>query len=169
MDYNQGLVRLKVKKRLNDLFIGIIQDIPESEFNPGRNALIVQQQNNIMTYEQFYNVVYRIVLEYIPRDNENPLLRAIKMLPRTMKNIQRINQNKDIIKFQNEILDNYFYDSGNKNIKEKVSELEKEVNKLIEVNNFEILERVLSNFEDRMRSGLLNDLAVLSQLLDKRK
>lgn len=169
MDYNQGLVRLKVKKRLNDLFIGIIQDIPESEFNPGRNALIVQQQNNIMTYEQFYNVVYRIVLEYIPRDNENPLFRAIKMLPRAMKNIQRINQNKDIIKFQNEILDNYFYDSGNKNIKEKVSELEKEVNKLIEVNNFEILERVLSNFEDRMRSGLLNDLAVLSQLLDKRK
>ena len=109
MAYNKALVKMKVNRRLNDTFVGIIEDLPISEFNSTKNALVVQNKNSLITYEQFYNYVYRIVLEYVPRDGENPLVKAIKMFPRAIKNAQRIKQNNDIIAFQNEILEKYFY------------------------------------------------------------
>ena len=43
------------------------------------------------------------------------------------------------------------------------------INQLVEEGEMEILESVLSNFDDRMRSGLLSDLRQLSAVLDKRK
>ena len=169
MAYNKALVKMKVNRRLNDTFVGIIEDLPISEFNSTKNALVVQNKNSLITYEQFYNYVYRIVLEYVPRNGENPLVKAIKMFPRAIKNAQRIKQNNDIIAFQNEILEKYFYSSGDENIKEKLIELEMNINQLVEEGELEILESVLSNFDDRMRSGLLSDLRQLSAMLDKRK
>lgn len=169
MAYNKALVKMKVNRRLNDTFVGIIEDLPISEFNSTKNALVVQNKNSLITYEQFYNYVYRIVLEYVPRNGENPLVKAIKMFPRAIKNAQRIKQNNDIIAFQNEILEKYFYSSGDENIKEKLLELEMNINQLVEEGELEILESVLSNFDDRMRSGLLSDLRQLSAMLDKRK
>ena len=168
MYYNKSLVKMKVKSRLNDTFVGIISDIPSSELNPSGNVLIVSSQNSLMTYEQFYNVIYKCVLEYIPRENENPLIKAIRMLPKAITNVQRIKNNNEIIKKQNEILDKYFYTSGDNNIKEKLQELERDIDQLIEDKDLDILERVLLNFDDRIRSGLLTDLEILSQLLAKR-
>ena len=121
-----------------------------------------------MTYEQFYNYIYRIVLEYVPREGENPLMKAIKMFPRAIKNVQRIKQNNDIIAFQREILDKYFYNSGDDNIKEKLLELEENINQLIAEDEMEIFEDVLTHFDDRMRSGLLSDLERLSAMLKNR-
>ena len=136
---------------------------------PENNALIVQQKNNLISYEQFYNIIYRRVLEYIPAENENPLLKAIMMLPRAIKNVRRIKQNNEIIKLQQEILDKYFYCAGDENIKTKLLELENEIDTLIAKNELEILDLVLSRFDERMRSGVLEDLKRLSQLLDKRE
>lgn len=169
MDYSKTLVKMKVNRRLNDIFIGIIHDLPTTEYDPRKNALIVQNTNSLITYEQFYNCIYRIVLEYVPRDGENPLVKAIKMFPRAIKNTQRIKQNNEIIAFQNEILNKYFYNSGDDNIKEKLTELEENINQLIEDDEMEIFERVLSNFDERIRSGLLSDLENLSLKLEKRK
>lgn len=169
MVYNKALVKMKVNRRISDTFIGIIEDLPTSEFNPRKNALIVQNKNTLITYEQFYNYIYRIVLEYVPRDGENPLMKAIKMFPRAIKNAQRIKQNNEIITFQNEILKKYFYIPGDNNVKEKLLELEENINQLIEDDEMEILDPVLSNFNERMRSGLLADLEKLSDMMDKRK
>jgi len=168
MDYNKALVKMKVNRRINDTFLGIIKDLPSSEFSPRKNALIVQNKNSLMTYEQFYNYIYRIVLEYVPREGENPLMKAIKMFPRAIKNVQRIKQNNDIIAFQREILDKYFYNSGDDNIKEKLLELEENINQLIAEDEMEIFEDVLTHFDDRMRSGLLSDLERLSAMLKNR-
>ena len=121
-----------------------------------------------MTYDQFYNTVYKYVLEYIPRENENPLIKAIRMMPKAIKNAKRIKNNTEIIKKQNEILDKYFYVSGDNNIKEKLDELKEAIDQLIEDNDLDIIEGVLKNFDDRMRMGLLKDLEILSQLLTKR-
>jgi hypothetical protein len=105
----------------------------------------------------------------VPRDGENLLMKAIKMFPRAIKNAQRIKLNNEIIAFQNEILNKYFYNSGDNNVKEKLLELEENINQLIEDDEMEILEPVLSNFNERMRSGLLADLEKLSDMIDKRK
>lgn len=168
MGYNKGLVKLMVYNRLNDTFVRIIQDIPNSELSPKSNILIVKQNDSLMTYKQFYSMIYMIVLEYIPSENENPLFKAIKMFPRAIKNIRRIKQNDEIINFQKKILDKYFYTSGDENIKAKLSELENEIDQLIDNNELEILDPVLLRFDERMRSGLLADLEHLSQLLNKR-
>lgn len=169
MGYNKALMKMKAKSRLNDTFVGIINDLPNPENCYRNNELIVQQNNELITYtyEQFYNMVYRTVLEYVPRDNENPLIKVIKMLPKAIKNINRITKNSQIIKFQNYILNKYFYDSSDDNIKEKLLELENNINQLIENGDFDYLEPVLSSFDERMRSGLLKDLEVLSQLLER--
>lgn len=168
MDYNKALVKMKINRRINDTFLGIIKDLPLSEFAAEKNTLIVQNKNSLMTYEQFYNYVYRIVLEYVPREGENPLMKAIKMLPRTIKNVQRIKQNNDIIEFQKEILDKYFYNSGADNIKEKLVELEENINLLIAEDEIEILEDVLTRFDDRMHKGMISDLEKLSVMLKNR-
>lgn len=169
MVYNKAFVKMKVNRRINDVFVGIIEDLPASDFNSRKNELIVKNKNSLITYEQFYNYIYRIVLEYVPSDGENPLMKAIKMFPRAIKNSQRIMQNNEIITFQNEILNKYFYISGDNNIKEKLVELEENINQLIEDDEIEILERVLLNFNERMRSGLLEDLEKLSDMMAKRK
>lgn len=168
MGYNKELARIKVNYRLNDMFVKIIQDIPNSELNPRSNTLTLPQKNRLMSYDQFYKRIYMIVLDYIPSENENPLFKAIKMLPRAIKNTRRIKQNIEIIKFQQEILDKYFYTQCDDNIKEKLSELKNAVNQLIDNDDFEILDDVLSRFDERMRSGLLSDLIHLSQLLEQR-
>ncbi|MEZ3516159.1 MAG: hypothetical protein K1W37_13115 [Lachnospiraceae bacterium] len=168
MDYNKGLVKLMVRDRLHNTFVEIIQDIPNPELSPKSSALIVKQKNSLMTYEQFYNIIYMMVLDYIPNEDENPLFKAIEMFPKAIKNIHRIQQNKEIINLQKEILDKYFYTSGDENIKEKLLELENEINLLIDDNDLKILDRVLLSFDERMRSGLLTDLESLSQLLNKR-
>ena len=108
------------------------------------------------------------MLEYVPREGENPLMKAIKMLPRTIKNVQRIKQNNDIIEFQKEILDKYFYNSGADNIKEKLVELEENINLLIAEDEIEILEDVLTRFDDRMHKGMISDLEKLSVMLKNR-
>lgn len=169
MDYKKGLVNLKAKSRLNDIFVGIIKDIHDLGFNSRSNDLVKQQKNSLITCEQFYNIIYIIVLEYIPKNSEQPLRKAIRMLPKAIKNIHRIKQNNEIIKFQKEILDKYFYTSGCNNIKKKLSELENEVNKLINDDDLEILEDVLLGFDKRIHLGLLNDLERLSRLLDERR
>lgn len=169
MDYHKNLVRLKVHSRLNDTFVGIIQDIPSADLKIGNNALIVRQKNNLMSFEQFYNIIYRIVSEYVPTENEDPILKAIKMLPKALQNACRIKQNYEIKKLQKKILNEYFYRAGNNNIKTKLSELETGIDILIEENNLKDLDETLSRFDERMRNGLLKDLNHLSQLLEKRK
>lgn len=109
MDYNKGLVKLMVRDRLHNTFVEIIQDIPNPELSPKSSALIVKQKNSLMTYEQFYNIIYMMVLEYIPNEDENPLFKAIEMFPKAIKNIHRIQQNKEIINLQKEILDKYLH------------------------------------------------------------
>ena len=168
MAYNKSLVRMKVKIRLNDTFIGIIHDIPSPELNSNVNVLAVSSLNSLMTYDQFYNTLYKCVLRYIPREKENPLIKAIRMMPQAIRNVQRIRNNTEIIKKQNEILDKYFCVSGGDNIKEKLCELKEEIDQLVEDNDLDVIESVLRNFDDRMRRGLLNDLDILSQLLNKR-
>lgn len=169
MVYNKTLIKMKVNHRINDTFVRIIEDLPKQEINPCKQALAVQNKNTLITYEQFYNYIYRIVLEYVPSDGENPLIKAIKMFPRAIKNARRIKLNNEIISFQNEIMDKYFYIPGNNNVKEKLLELEENINQLIEDEEMDILENVLSNFNERMRSGLLADLKKLSIMMDKRK
>lgn len=169
MVYNKTLIKMKVNHRVNDTFVRIIDDLPKQEINPCKQALAVQNKNTLITYEQFYNYIYRIVLEYVPSDGENPLMKAIKMFPRAIKNARRIKLNNEIISFQNEILDKYFYILGNNNVKEKLLELEENINQLIEDGEMDILENVLSNFNERMRSGLLADLKKLSIMMDKQK
>lgn len=169
MVYNKTLIKMKVNHRINDTFVRIIEDLPKQEINPCKQALAVQNKNTLITYEQFYNYIYRIVLEYVPSDGENPLMKAIKMFPRAIKNARRIKLNNEIISFQNEIMDKYFYIPGNNNVKEKLLELEENINQLIEDEEMDILENVLSNFNERMRSGLLADLKKLSIMMDKRK
>lgn len=168
MGYNKELVRFMVRDRLNNTFVGIIKDIPDSVLNPKNNALIAKPKNSLMTYEQFYNMIYMVVLEYIPDENEDPLLKVIKMLPKAVRNMRRIKQNKEITNLQKEILDKYFYTSGADNIKEKLLELENEINILIDDNDLEILDLVLLRFDERMRAGLLTDLKHLSELLNER-
>ena len=169
MVYNKTLIKMKVNHRVNDTFVRIIDDLPKQEINPCKQALAVQNKNTLITYEQFYNYIYRIVLEYVPSDGENQLMKAIKMFPRAIKNARRIKLNNEIISFQNEILDKYFYILGNNNVKEKLLELEENINQLIEDGEMDILENVLSNFNERMRSGLLADLKKLSIMMDKQK
>lgn len=169
MGYNKSFIKLKVYSKLNNTFIGIIRDIPSPDLKQGNNTLFVQQKSGLMSYEQFYNIIYRIVSEYVPAENENPLFKAIMMFPKAMKNARRIKQNNEIIKVQRDILERYFYTLGNDNIKIKLSELEKEIDLLICENEFEILDLVLARFDERMRSGLLADLEHLSQLLEKRE
>lgn len=165
---NNALLRMKVNHRLNDVFTRIIQDIPNTELKTSKNALAVTQKNGLMTYEEFYEIVYRSVLEYVPRDGENSMLMVIKMLPRVTKNIQRIKINDEIIRKQNEILQKYFFKSAPDNIKKKLKKLETSINKLIKNNEVDLIEACLNNFESRMRDGLLTDLKELSNLLDKR-
>lgn len=169
MGYNKALIKMKVNRRINDTFARIIEDLPKPEINPCKKALVLQNKITLITYEQFYNYIYRIVLEYVPRDGENPLMKAIKMFPRAIKNARHIKLNYEIITFQNEILDKYFYIPGNNNVKEKLLELEENINQLIEDEEMDILENVLSNFNERMRSGLLADLKTLSIMMDKRE
>ena len=168
MGCHKGLIKLAVRNRLNDTFVRIIQDIPAAELKTQNNALLVKQNGNLMTYDQFYSMLYLRVLEYIPGEKENPLFKVIKMLPKTIENIYRIKQNNEIINFQKTILDEYFYTPGDKNIKEKLSELENAIDQLIDNGELETLDDVLSRFDERMRSGLLADLERLSQLLNQR-
>lgn len=66
-------------------------------------------------------------------------------------------------------MDKYFYLSGNENIKEKLEELKVVLDELMDSGDIEILETVLSRFDDRIRRGLLVDLDTLSKMLEERR
>lgn len=162
----KSIFSMKVNSKLDNMFRGIIEDIPTLENSGSELALI--QKGELISYEGFYNILYKCVLEYIPKKNENPLIKAIVMLPRAIKNVKRIAANSEIIEFQRKILNDYFYMPGKKNIKEKVNELKNAIDELIEVGDYQILEDVLENFENRIRNDFLKDMEKLADLLKKR-
>lgn len=165
---NKSFIRMKVNLRVSELFTNIISDIPYPYFKSGGTTLISYKKNTLILYEEFYDIVYRCVLEYVPKESENPLVKAIKQLPRAFKNVKRIQENKKIIEFQQSILDKYFYTHGEMNIRDKIDELKLQVEELIEQGELEYLDSILERFEERMRSDFLNDMKILSHLLEKR-
>lgn len=160
---------MKVNREINNIFVGIIKDVPAPIVKLPKDALVPYNKNGTVLYDQFYNDLYRIVLAYVPRGNENPIKKAIIMLPRAISNAKRVKDNSEIISKQNEILDKYFYLSGNENIKEKLEELKGVLDELMDSGDIEILETVLSRFDDRIRRGLLVDLDTLSKMLEERR
>lgn len=161
---------MKVNSRVSGVFSDIISDIPYPSIKKGGNELIAHSQNTLISYEDFYNIMYRCVLEYVPRKNENPLITAVRKLPNAIKNVKRIKANTKIIELQHNILEKYFYKHENNedNLRNKIDELKSEVDKLIEVGEVEYLDSVLNNFEERMKRGFLNDMRILSQLMENR-
>lgn len=169
MEYkNKSFVKIKVNARVSKMFRDIIEDIPLSCPRTENTALIVRPQTSLISYEEFYNIIYKCVLTYIPSRNQNTLMIVVKNLPNVLKNVKRIGKNKNIIDMQRKILDKYFYISGDMNIKEKIDELKFYVDDLIESEDLEDLDSVLNNFEERMRDYFLNDMKSLADLLEKR-
>lgn len=172
MDYNKySFLKMKVNSKVSAIFTGIIEDIPNFEEKCNDYALV--KKGGLITYEKFYLIVYKCVLDYIPKEDENLLIKAITMLPRAKKNIQRIIDNKGILELQRSILDKYFYSHGNGgtnyNIKDKINELKDQIDELIADGDLQMLDAVLEHFENRMRDGFLADMKKLSLLLEKRK
>ena len=169
MDYkNNCFEKVKVNTKISNIFVGIIKDIPSSELCSNYRTLTVQKRNSLISYEDFYMIIYKCVLEYVPRKGENLILKIIKKLPTTIKNIQHIIDNKKIIEFQQYILDKYFYDKdSDNNIKKKINELKSNIEELIKLGEVEHLDIILDHFDDRMRTGLLTDLKKLSSLMNK--
>ena len=168
MGYNNSFVRLKVRSKISELFINIIEDIPSPYFKTRTTALVIRQNNALISYEDFYRIVYRCALEYIQNEGESSLVTVVKRFPKVIKNVKRINENKKIIELQKNILNDYFYVHGEKNLQDKINELKVQIDELIEVGEVEYLNSVLENFEDRIRSGFLKDMQKLSQLLENR-
>lgn len=169
MDYKKDIfIKMKVNSKVSAVFTNIISDIPYPSFRTGGTALIKQAQNTIISYEDFYNIVYKCVLEYIPKKDENLLVKIIVKFPKAIKNVQRINENSEIIKLQHDILNKYFYNHGDMNLRDKINELKIQVNELIELGDLEYLETILDRFEERMRNSFLCDMKKLSQLLENR-
>lgn len=97
------------------------------------------------------------------------MLKAIKMLPRAIKNVKRIQSNVCIIELQNSILQKYFYPNSNENIKDKVFELKQSTAGLLESGDEELIDCHIDNFQDWVEHGLVSDLQKLSVLLERRK
>lgn len=166
MDYKNSIVKLKIDKQISKVFSSIINDIPYPELQH-RNTELSQKSNElIITYDVFYNILYKCVLEYIPQENEHSLLKAIKMMPKAIRNVKRININKKVIELQQCILDKYFCIPGKDNIKDKIAKFR---DSIIEMETWEEVEMAIKNFEERMRNGLLKDLETLSLLLEQRE
>lgn len=175
---------LDVNERINKIFINIIDDLPMDSNGKviicKKNYLSVTDSEAVVEYGAFCKSLYEFVSIYIPSDKENPLIKTIKMLPRTIKNIKIINLNKEIIVLQNHILDKYFLASSKMlpaermNIKEKILEFKDSINEILydDENDEEMIkylsEKALSSFDERIRTTLLNDLNRLSELMKRR-
>lgn len=166
------ILKMKVNARVNNVFAGIIDDLPKTDNSlknvSGKNYLSTTKKGQIINYESFYREIYNCILEYMPRDNENPFLKALKKLPQAIKNVKRISENKEILEFQNEILKKYFYEHGDENIRDKINELKEYINISINDGDLEYISRILDHFEDRMQNGIVKDMQQLSILLKKR-
>lgn len=88
---------MKVNREINNIFVGIIKDVPAPIVKLPKDALVPYNKNGTVLYDQFYNDLYRIVLAYVPRGNENPIKKAIIMLPRAISNAKRVKDNSEII------------------------------------------------------------------------
>lgn len=172
MDCNNEQIRLMVKQRVSDTFIKIINDLPDSDFNPQKNALIVQKNSELITSMELYNILHEYITNIIPKKSDNTktiIKKIIFLIPGTIKDLVDIKNNVKIISYQNQILNKYFTDTGEFSIKEKISDLEKHISNLVEKEDLEYLDIVLSNFSERVHSELLKDLEVLSVLLKKKE
>lgn len=163
-----NFIRMKVNLQISKMFASIISDIPGTSCKERKNELSIQK-NRLISMDAFCDAMYKYALECIPNEEESFFSRFIRNTSSTAENIKRINETKKIIKLQNNILDKYFRIHGEFNIKDKINELNREVNNLIEDGNIEYLDRVLENFEGRMRSSFLTDMKKLSQLLSDRE
>jgi hypothetical protein len=171
MDYNKGnsLYDMKINLKLNSTFHGILEDMPAVSIGNNTNAEIALVKNEVLTYESFYNTLYTCVLQYVPSENENVLQKAISMLPRVIRNVKRLKTNKNIICLQNEILNKYFYESGDYNIKEKLVELKEQLEQLVIDKDYECIDSVLQRFDIFMREKFLSDINDLSKMIDDRE
>lgn len=168
MDYKQkSTFDKEVNSKLNDMFHRIIEDIPAACKNQSTEIALVKK-GDIISYEKFCVILYKSVLDYIPEEGENPLVKAIAMLPRFVTNVKRIKANKEIKKLQKIILNKYFYLPGDDNIKSKVKELKSQIGDL-EEDDYQILDNIMERFEDRIRTGFLTDMSELARLMEKRK
>lgn len=167
MGSDDRFLKRKVRVKLNNTFCRIVNDIPSLG---SQGQIVVIRKGEIITCDQFYNILLRCVIEYIPHNGENFLIKAITKLPRLISNIKEIKQNHEIIILQESILNKYFYLPGNDNIKEKIVELKKEIDFLIadEPDLFvDVVDRILDNFEARMKDGIVKDIKNLYSLINQ--
>lgn len=163
MDYN--FYKMKTNAQLDEMFRRVIADIPLSE----KQEIVLVKKGEMITYESFCEILYRCVLEYIPDEKESSLVKAFRMLPKAKRNIQRIIDNRNIIKQQKTILDTYFSPSGELNIKAKTQELKNNIDGLlVEEKSYQYLESALKHFEDQVLNAFLKDMNELYFRLEKR-
>ncbi len=172
-------LRLDVHRQINTIFIRIVDELPRSDKGlaivNNRNYLTITRGMSVVEYGVFCKAIYEFISIYIPNDKENPLIKAIKMLPRTFKNLKIINANKQIVEKQHQILATYFISTSAKNIKNKIFELKSEIDNIFADNDndedlcAELADAHLSDFDDWMRRNLLNDLCQLSELMKQRR
>ena len=164
---SKTFIKMKVNKKISNIFHVIISDIPYPSFRNSPITLVAHNHTALISCEDFFVILFRCVSEYVPRNNEHPLLLAVKKLPNGIRNVKKIKANSQIINLQKEILDKYFYLPGDHNLKNKIAELKENIDQQIESGNMEIIDRILIRFEDRMRSTFLSDMTKLSQLMEK--
>ena len=172
-------LRLEVHQQINNIFIQIVDELPQNDEGlvivGKRNYLSITNGLSVVEYGLFCKAIYEYISIYIPNDKENPLIKAIKMLPRTFKNLKIINANKQIIEKQHKILTTYFASTSAQNVKNKIFELKTEVDKIFddEENDEELCRDLtdahLTDFDDWMRRNLLTDLFQLSELMKQRR
>ena len=173
MEYNVKIIwKMKAAVRVNRLFGKILDELPKPE-----NTLMVinsdsylstTQNGQIINYDSFYKIVYNCVQAYIPSENENILTKVIKNIPRTIRNIKRIEDNREILEFQNKILEKYFYDGGEYNLKNKILDLKQIIDEATDYGKLDLVDNFLCDFEMRMQQDLGEDLQKLQRMLKKR-
>ena len=174
MDYENSITNVQIDEKLNNVFCNIIKDIPNLHNKNTEIATIKKGQ--MISYGDFLKILYNSVLEYVPKDNENILIKIITKLPKVIKNINHFSANIAIIKLQNKILNDYFYSHGDKNIKLKLEELKANIKNLVNDGEYEMIDAVIESFDDWIRNGshseenkgFLNDMKDLADKLEKR-
>lgn len=172
-------LRLDIHRQINIIFIQIIDELPRDEEGlvlvNSKNYLTVTNEMSVVEYGLFCRAIYEFISLYIPNDKENPLIKAIKMLPRTFKNLKIISANKQIIEKQHQILSTYFASTSTKNVKNKIFDLKTEIDNIFDDEDndeelcAELAEAHMNDFDDWMRKNLLNDLCQLSELMEQRR
>lgn len=171
MDY-EIIDQSEINRRVNEVFVKILDDLPKDEkgnaFVSGKQYLAATDGNQIVNYAKFYEQLYSMIFMYIPKEGENPIVKLIFVVPRIYKNIKRIKAADKIIAFQNEILDKYFRKPTGDNIKNKILELKETINAYDIIDDKDLFDQIIYNFEDRMRKGIMKDLIKLSKLKEER-